>query len=336
MTLCERRTNAVSAAVWAAVTVSAGCFWDGPEPADEAPAKIARTPPRVGATLWQDEFDTLDPSRWNVTTSESGEACRSDGERFNNEGQAYTSNTDCARADHNLCVGNGTAKLVVRKANAIGCAGWPASYTSTRMNTKGKAGFVPTPEHPAIRIEARIRMPAPVAGIWPAFWTLGRDVKQGPILGDDTNDWPDVGEIDIAEAGWAWDESRHTFATVHDSPGDRSTWDGENHRMTKAGRQAIGRNEWHTYAVDWRTDSIGWSVDGVPFGDEVDLRALPSHDFEHEHFVLLNFAIGGAGGGKTIAGDAFFPSNGADYTPEQVMEVDWVRVVALEDPAPAP
>ena len=317
------------AAIALAASLSPGCRVDRSEPVGGATTASAgrEASERV---LWRDDFDRFDRGSWNVTTSASGEACRSDGIRFNGEEQAYTSNVDCAAPDHNLCVSGGTAKLVVRRQDGAGCQGYPTRYTSVRLNTKGKRGFSPTDEHPAIRIEARVRMPAQTPGVWPAFWTLGRDLKQGPILGDDANDWPDAGEIDIAEVGWAWDQAQVTLATLHDSPGTWSSYDGENHRGTRAGRHPIGRHEWHTYAVEWRKDSIRWLFDGVPFGRTVDLGALPDHDFEHEHFLLLNFAIGGAGGGALTSPDALFPSNGASYTPEQVLEVDYVEVVALD------
>jgi hypothetical protein len=47
--------------------------------------------------------------------------------------------------------------------------------------------------------------------------------------------------------------------------------------------------------------------------------------------MLLNFAMGGAGGGGTMAADSFFPKNGTNYMWEQVMETDWVRVHALDN-----
>lgn len=293
------------------------------------PADVAQDRGPAQVILWRDDLDLLDRGAWNVTTSASGDACRSDGQPFNAEVQAYTDETDCASPHHTLCVSGGTAKIVVRRRDAIGCAGFPARYTSARLNTKGKRGFFPTDEHPALRIEARIRMPAPTPGVWPAFWTLGRDLKQGPRLGGDDNDWPDAGEIDIAEVGWAWEQAGVTLASLHDSPGTWSAWDGEGHRRTGAGSHPISPHAWHVYSLDWTRDTMRWSIDGAPFAT-VDLRTLPNHDFEHEHFLLLNFAMGGWGGGEVMAADDRFPSDGTRTTPAQVMEVDWVQVLSLD------
>jgi beta-glucanase (GH16 family) len=60
------------------------------------------------------------------------------------------------------------------------------SVTSGRIHTRSSAAFVPDETHKNIRVEARIAMPNPGAGLWPAFWMLPRELKYGP--------WPASGE----------------------------------------------------------------------------------------------------------------------------------------------
>ncbi len=66
------------------------------------------------------------------------------------------------------------------------------SYTSARITTKASAAFAPGVAGPrgavfgTIRVEGRLRLPAPGQGLWPAFWMMPRDSKYGI--------WPASGE----------------------------------------------------------------------------------------------------------------------------------------------
>jgi beta-glucanase (GH16 family) len=329
------------ATVVGAGVVSSACASAGPEfdegtagtpPLDESIGR-AQEGLAIGANVFYDGFDggSLNRGSWNVQSSNVNDACSSAGTPFNGEVQRYQDREGCSLSDHNICVSNGSLKLVVRRQDGSACNGTYTKYTSARINSKRKREFNPWTGGAGVRVEAKIRMPAGIAGGWPAFWTLGNDIKQGPRQwnGSDDNDWPDSGEIDIAEAGWNWGGGGTSLNTLHYSSNNWSAWDGDGHQQRSAGSTGIGRYEWHTYAVEWTPSSMTWFKDGGVTGSTS--LNFSGQDFEHDHFILLNLAMGGAGGGAANAADSYFPKNGTSYTWEQVMEIDYVRVDRLEN-----
>ena len=334
------KASLVLATIAGAGLTALACTSEGPAddaaPATSAGEETTRTVSEglvLGANVFVDNFDggSLNRGNWNVQTSVVNDACTSSGTPFNGEVQRYQDREGCALNDHNICVSNGTLKLVVRRQDGTSCNGSYAKYTSARINSKRKREFNPNTGGAGVRVEAKIRMPAGIAGGWPAFWTLGNDIKQGPRQwnGSDDNDWPDSGEIDIAEAGWNWGGGSTSLNTLHYSSNNWSAWDGDGHQQRSAGSTGIGRYEWHTYAVEWTPSSMTWFKDGGVTGSTS--LNFGGQDFEHDHFMLLNLAMGGAGGGTANAADSYFPKNGATYMWEQVMEVDYVRVDKLEN-----
>jgi beta-glucanase (GH16 family) len=310
---------------------------------DEGSAEATETPPTeivgrvsnglsIGANIFWDGFDggSLNRGNWNVQSSVTNDACSSSGGPFNGEVQRYQDREGCSLSDHNICVSNGTLKLVARRQDTSACNGSYAKYTSGRINSKRKREFNPWSGPAGVRIEARIRMPAGINGNWPAFWTLGSDIKQGPRMwnGTDDNDWPDCGEVDIAEAGWNWGGGQTSLNTLHFGTQNWSSYDGQYHDQRGGGSTGIGRYQWHTYAVEWTPSNMTWYRDGGWTGS-VNISSIPNQDFEHNHFILLNLAMGGAGGGSANAPDSYFPKNGTSYMWEQVMEIDYVRVDKL-------
>jgi beta-glucanase (GH16 family) len=308
-------------------------------------------------TLWEDNFDggQLDEGSWNIASSRLEQACTSKGNVFNGEVQSYrkpkgsSPNSDndganvanCSASDHNLCVQNGELSIVVRRQDAEGCSGSQHPYTSGRINTEGKREFHPWMGSAGVRMEARIRMPSFNAGgvqtgAWPAFWALGHDNKQWPFTGVENNDWPGSGEIDIAEAGSGWDGGTKTLATLHWSTLNQVDWEGENDgwQYITYASTPISNNTYHTYAVEWTPSEIRWLKDGVQFTNS-NLYSLTGQDFDKPFFLLLNYAMGGAGGGGSRVADSNFPSNGTNYTAQQRMTIDWVRVSALDGVAHA-
>lgn len=321
------------------VSAMTGCEMVAEPGGEESEAEsVGSVSQNLDTVIFQDDFNTFDiANNWNIQTSADGHACTSAGTPFNNERQAYTANANCANNDHNICVNNGTLKIVVRKQTATGCNNTSQPYTSGRLNTEGKQEFHPWLGTNGIRIEYRVRMPRMMAGgvagaptgTWPAAWTLGENLKQWPFTGNENDDWPNAGEMDIAEVGSAWGNGANTLATLHDSPGTYSAYDGDNHRQTSIGQVGIGDYQWHTYYEDWTPTTIKMYMDGAQIGGTVDLTTMPNQDFNHGHFLVLNMAMGGAGGGNVMGADTWFPSNGQAYYWEQVMEVDYVKVTAL-------
>ena len=145
------------------------------------PSVVAQCP----QIIWQDEFDgsELDLSKWNV---QLGDGCDIQLCGWgNNESQYYQA--------ENTAVGNGTLKIVAKREQVGN-----KSYTSGRINTKGKADFT------FGRFEARMKLPIG-QGLWPAFWMLSTDEPYGS--------WPQSGELDIMEL--IGSEPSTTHGTIH-------------------------------------------------------------------------------------------------------------------------
>lgn len=228
--------------------------------------------------VWEDNFDgnSLDRSIWNVEENGDGGG--------NQELQYYRDSTE------NIEVSDGTLKIKgLRKS-------WGGkSYTSGRINTRGKAEFRYG------KIEARIKLPS-FQGAWPAFWMLGGNYSS---IG-----WPRCGEIDIMEA---INTEKFTHGALH--------WYGESAQGDSGGdSQSVvpddfDRTQWHVYGIEWNEQKINFTVDGVVFFSDSITDGYKG-EFRKEQFIILNLAIGGQWPGFTIDNNAF----------PATMEVDYVRV----------
>ncbi|CAL1516717.1 hypothetical protein MMC2321_00440 [Chitinophaga sp. MM2321] len=196
----------------------------------------------------------------------------------NAESQYYTNRTE------NVVIANGVLKIKAIKENFSGSA-----YTSARILTKDKFAFKYG------KIEVSAKLPEGL-GTWPAIWMLGSNVS--------TVDWPACGEIDIMEHKGS--EPNKIYGTLH-YPGH-------------SGGNAVGgtvqvSNEttaFHKYAMDWSPSLIRFYVDDQLYYSFTNTSSLP---FNHDFFIILNFAMGGAFGGAI---DPAFTN--------ATMEVDYVRV----------
>lgn len=196
----------------------------------------------------------------------------------NNELENYTDRRD------NSIVSNGTLKIIAKKENFGGF-----TYTSARLVTKGKFSTKYG------KIEARIKLPVGV-GTWPAFWMLGANIAQ---VG-----WPASGEIDIMEH--VGRDQNRILGTLH-YPGRSG---GNAHGNTILINNAT--SDFNVYAVEWTAATIKFSVNGNVYHTVQNLATLPFH---HNHFIILNMAMGGNLGGPV---DPALTS--------ATMEVDYVRV----------
>ena len=231
------------------------------------------------APVWADEFDGPAGTPPDPATWRAEVGGHGWG---NAELQTYTAGTANAALD-----GAGHLAITVRRDGA--------GFTSARLITKDRVSL----RYGLVR--ARIRLPRG-RGIWPAFWLLGQDL--------DTAGWPGCGEIDVLE----------NFGT------DPATVHGTVHGPGFAGREGITRSldtggdladDFHVYAVHWEPGRIRWYFDDVLFHTVLpdDLGGRP-WVFDHDFFLLLNVAVGGAM--STSPDDATgFP---------QTMLVDYVRV----------
>lgn len=239
--------------------------------------------------VWSDEFNgtSVDTSNW---TFEIGNG---DSGWGNNELEYYTNRTD------NAYVSGGSLHIIAKRENYNGY-----KYTSARMKTQNKQIFKYG------KIESRIKFTNSMQdAMWPAFWMLGNDITS---VG-----WPSCGEIDIFEHA---NSNTHVGGTFH--------WTGQWGYQYSGGnsQSTFGDNAWHTYAVEWYEDCIKWYLDGNNY---YTLNTTNSYmDEAHkQHFILLNFAIGGPNSGYT--GNRAVPSS---FTSAE-MEVDYVRVYQGSDSA---
>jgi beta-glucanase (GH16 family) len=171
--------------------------------------------------------------------------------------------------------------------------------------------------------EARISFDSYARGVWPAFWTLGDDIK--------SVNWPACGEIDIMENGANWGP-QSDINEFPQSRGTANTNTGSLHFPARHGGNPLHPDNgtyvpvsnqnirtWHTYGFKYDENHMQWFLDGQPMGDKL---ATPQTYKERAQFFILNLAVGGWIGGVDGPFDlgAYNDPNG------QRMFVDYVRV----------
>lgn len=241
--------------------------------------------------VFSDEFDyegKPDANKWHHQTIPPN-----NGGWHNDELQHYTDRSE------NSSVNDGTLKINAIKENYT-TQNSTKSYTSARMNAKFAFTYG--------KVEVRAKLPTS-AGTWPAIWTLGVDVNEtGNYYGDQYGKvgWPLCGEIDILEqTGW---DKNSTISHFH--WGDLNSKEYQN----EGGTLAVPESEtgFHVFAMEWTAESIKTFVD-----DQLVYELPNSKDkpYNHDHYLILNLAIGGNLGGEV-------PEN---FT-EDTFEIDYVRI----------
>jgi beta-glucanase (GH16 family) len=237
---------------------------------------------------WSDDFDGAngarpDPSRWAYDVGGGGWG--------NQELQTYTTRAD------NALLRDGALVITARSERFTGADGIAREYTSARLKTKDR--FAQTYG----KFEARLQMPRG-QGIWPAFWMLGADI--------DAVGWPQCGEIDVMEN--IGREPTIIHGTMH-GPG-YSGGDGVGMSAPSPDGKPFA-DAFHVFAVEWEPGEVRWYLDGRQYFSRKpsDLPTGTRWVFDHEFFVLLNVAVGGAWPGNPDATTTF----------PQEMKVDYVR-----------
>ena len=234
--------------------------------------------------VWADEFSGSqgskpDPSKWTFDLGGNGWG--------NQELENYTDQPRNAFLD-------GEGHLVIRAMQEKG------GFTSARIKTQGHFSFSYG------RVEARLKI-ASGQGAWPAFWMLGDNV--------DKAGWPACGEIDIMEN--IGREPGVVHGTVH-GPGYSGKF-GISRQFAEPGGVPLS-NQFHVYAADWTPSRIAFSIDEHVYAI-ITPETLPAGTkwvYDHNFFVILNLAVGGAWPGNPDQ-SSLFPK---DYT------IDYVRVYA--------
>jgi beta-glucanase (GH16 family) len=243
--------------------------------------------------IWSDEFNSgsaLDSSVWSYETGSGGWG--------NSEIQAYTSDPANVRVEG----GN----LIITAIETIG-RGNRKSYTSARIKTEDKLTFQYG------TIEARIKVPDLANGLWPAFWTLGNNFS--------TAGWPDCGELDILEMGFA---DAITAGVVNRRVGSTAHWDYQGsyagYGLTYDSASDLN-GAFHTYRMEWTPTFISTYVDNhlIWEFDISNPAGFSGEEFHQPHFIILNLAVGGSLTGITSASGITAPFP-AEYV------VDYIRI----------
>ena len=219
--------------------------------------------------VWQDNFTKPgrpDPAKWSYER----------GFVRNKEPQYYQPGNAVVR--RGMLVIEARQQRVANKQYRPGAKNWRyarkwAHYTSASLTTLGKESWLYG------RFEMRAKRPAG-AGMWPAFWLLGKDIYQ---VG-----WPQCGEIDVME--WLGREPRVIHTTVH--------WEGDHHAQSQFRKftlRSSAANTFHTYRMDWSPRHIIFFIDGIKYFtfNVSDAGTGANNPFRKKMYLILNLAMGG-------------------------------------------
>lgn len=221
--------------------------------------------------VWADEFEQPglpDPAKWTYE----------EGFIRNNEAQFYTR----ARPE-NARVENGKLIIEARLDNWNG-----NKITSASLTTEGKHSVLYG------RIEIRAKVPTG-RGTWPAFWTLGENIRQ---VG-----WPKCGEIDILE--YVGFDPTKVHANIHTEAYNHTKRNGRGNSLEVGDAP---HTTFNIYAAEWYPDRIEFFFNETRYlvyrkeSDDVDVWP-----FAQPHYLILNLAIGGAWGGVQGIDESLLP-----------------------------
>ncbi|MFE2105007.1 acyltransferase family protein [Kitasatospora sp. NPDC059463] len=223
--------------------------------------------------------------------------------------ETMTDSTENVRLD-----GRGALEIVPTRDAA-------GQWSSGRIESR-RADFAPPPGG-VLRIEAGIALPdvtgPAAAGYWPAFWTLGGELRNG------FTGWPAIGELDVMEQVNGRDA---VFGTMHCGVLDGGPC--QEPRGLGSGDRPCGaecRTGFHRYAVEVDltpgAEQVRWYLDGREHhrvtAAQMD-RATWDRAVNHGLFLILNVAVGG--NLPAAFGGAVTPAT----EPGHPMRVDYVSV----------
>lgn len=291
---------------------------------------------QVGSIIWQEDFNTLNTSIWNVITGDGTGTPAGAG--WGNQELEYYNTPNVYIADVPGESGN-KALVLEARAEAVGTRAFTSGKVTTSGNLSIKYGLV----------EMRIRIPNLQTGLWPAGW----------LLGTSTASWPACGEIDMMEMGHNLAErTRQGFpnSSVNNYMGSNLIFYSAD-AVSSANPTGAASTAWDvnydnpyvaatpmndrfvTYRMYWDASSVRFTV--VDGGVENDLYASPfsitseSDEFQNPFYFILNLAVGGNFTDALNNGQVTAPMPGKMY-------IDYIKVskwnnqgeVTLGGPAP--
>ncbi len=235
--------------------------------------------------VWEDNFDGAglpDSKTWSYE----------EGYIRNNEAQYYTK-----ERLENARVENGSLVIEARKDNWSG-----NKITSASINTYGKKSILYG------RIEVKAKLPTGV-GTWPAIWMLGENISK---IG-----WPACGEIDIMEnVGY---EPDVVHANIHTKAYNHIKGTNKGNKITIKKPY----ENFNVYAVEWFEDHMYFYLnDKLYFSFKNEETGNDVWPFDKPHYLLINFAVGGAWGGRNGVDESIFP---------QKYYIDYVKVYKAKE-----
>ncbi len=216
--------------------------------------------------LWSDEFNGPYLGRiipkWEVQTG---------GAWGDNELEQYTGRLNNVRLS-----GTGKLQLVARRESFTGRDGIHRNWTSARvMGTHAfRYGY----------LVANMKIPKG-QGLWPAFWTLGADIRHGV-------EWPYTGEIDVMEA---INQVKFVGGNLHGPDTKTNSY----YSVNNAGHGVDGLELDRALAPVRRLlDRVGDHLVRRRHGDRHRAQGGPAGgygwEFGKPHVPILNIAVGGA------------------------------------------
>nr|WP_010130640.1 di-heme oxidoredictase family protein [Microbulbifer agarilyticus] len=276
----------------------------------------------VGPILWEENFNDLNTSTWNVV---EGDGCAYGANLCgwgNQELQWYAAD-NVTIEDVPGEPGNKALTLTARSESVASSA-----FTSGKVDSKGKISIQYG------MIEARLRVPQVETGLWPAAW----------LLGTSTATWPANGEIDMMEMGHRAEAriaAGHPSADINSYVGSNAIFYSEA-ACSEGNPTCAASTAWQTdnayvadtplsdrfvtYRTYWTDTQIRFTV--VDNGVEHDLYAAPisigegMEEFQAPFYLLLNLAVGGNFTDAATAAEVTAPLPSKMY-------IDYVRVYEL-------
>lgn len=235
---------------------------------------------------------------------------------FTTASAGYVSGMGCFMdSPNNISVGNGYLTLTDRKeaqpflCTRRGGLSFVTQYTAGSVTTDTQFSQAYG------RVEVSAEVPSTsVPGLHSAMWMY----PQNPIYG---KQWPDSGEIDIAETFSFLPGIAASF--LHYNYNKLTTNTASNTNVTAAWNCGITPGVFNDYVVEWNPNTITMYVNGTTCLKDYWVPSSPLHHpqpFDQPFFLILTQALGAKGKNAFSASKTPLPAT---------MEIQYVRVWSL-------